>query len=102
MVVHRSDGSGATWIFTNYLSKVSQEWKDKVGNDKSVAWPVGIGGKGNEGVASYVKRINGSIGHVEYAYALQNRLPHVRSCFKITQLAQYGVKNRLKMLIYSM
>ncbi len=77
MVVHRSDGSGTTWIFTNYLSKVSMEWKNKVGNGKAVAWPVGIGGKGNEGVASYVKRINGSIGYVEYAYALQNHLPHV-------------------------
>lgn len=78
MVVHRSDGSGTTWIFTNYLSKVSAEWKKKVGNDKAVAWPAGIGGKGNEGVASYVKRINGSIGYVEYAYALQNHLPHVK------------------------
>ncbi|RLB95773.1 MAG: phosphate ABC transporter substrate-binding protein PstS [Deltaproteobacteria bacterium] len=78
MVVHRSDGSGTTWIFTNYLSKVSMEWKNKVGNGKAVAWPVGIGGKGNEGVASYVKRINGSIGYVVYAYALQNHLPHVR------------------------
>lgn len=78
MVVHRSDGSGTTWIFTNYLSKVSMEWRNKVGNDKAVAWPVGIGGKGNEGVASYVKRINGSIGYVEYAYALQNHLPYVR------------------------
>jgi phosphate transport system substrate-binding protein len=78
MVVHRSDGSGTTWIFTNFLSKVSEEWKSKVGNDKAVAWPVGIGGKGNEGVASYVKRINGSIGYVEYAYALQNHLTHVK------------------------
>jgi phosphate transport system substrate-binding protein len=77
-VVHRADGSGTTWIFTNYLSKVSQEWKEKVGNDKSVAWPVGVGGKGNEGVASYVDRIMGSIGYVEYAYALQNKIPHVR------------------------
>ncbi|MFZ0450755.1 MAG: phosphate ABC transporter substrate-binding protein PstS [Desulfatiglandaceae bacterium] len=78
MVVHRSDGSGTTWIFTNYLSKVSAEWKNKVGNNKAVAWPVGIGGKGNEGVASYVKRIKGSIGYVEYAYALQNRLAHIK------------------------
>lgn len=77
-VVHRADGSGTTWIFTNYLSKVSPEWKAKVGNDKSVAWPVGIGGKGNEGVASYVKRVKGSIGYVEYAYALQNHLTHVK------------------------
>jgi len=78
MVVHRSDGSGTTWIFTNYLSKVSAEWKNKVGNNKAVAWPVGIGGKGNEGVASYVKRIKGSIGYVEYAYALQNHLSYVK------------------------
>jgi len=77
-VVHRSDGSGTTWIFTNYLAKVSQDWATKVGNDKSVAWPVGVGGKGNEGVASYVDRIKGSIGYVEYAYALQNKIPHVR------------------------
>jgi len=77
-VVHRSDGSGTTWIFTNYLSKVSAEWKRKIGNNKAVAWPVGIGGKGNEGVASYVKRIKGSIGYVEYAYALQNHLTHVK------------------------
>lgn len=77
-VVHRSDGSGTTWIFTNYLSKVSSEWKDRVGNNKAVAWPVGIGGKGNEGVASYVKRLKGAIGYVEYAYALQNRLTYVK------------------------
>lgn len=77
-VVHRSDGSGTTWIFTNYLSKVSEEWKTQVGNEKSVAWPTGVGGKGNEGVASYVKRIDGSIGYVEYAYALQNHMAHVK------------------------
>lgn len=73
-VVHRSDGSGTTWIFTNYLSKVSGEWKKKVGNEKSVAWPTGIGGKGNEGVASYVGQSKNSIGYVEYAYALQNKM----------------------------
>jgi len=75
-VVHRSDGSGTTFIWVNYLSKVSQEWKDKVGEGTSVNWPVGVGGKGNEGVASYVQRIKGAIGYVEYAYALQNRLTH--------------------------
>jgi len=75
-VVHRSDGSGTTWIFTNYLSKISPEWLKKVGNNKAVAWPVGVGGKGNEGVASYVKRIKGSIGYVEYAYALQNKMSY--------------------------
>ena len=75
-VVHRSDGSGTTWIFTNYLTKVSSDWESKVGNDKAVAWPVGVGGKGNEGVAAYVQRVNGSIGYVEYAYALQNKMTH--------------------------
>jgi phosphate transport system substrate-binding protein len=77
-VVHRSDGSGTTWIFTNYLSKVSSDWASKVGNDKAVAWPAGVGGKGNEGVASYVNRIKGSIGYVEYAYALQNKMSYAR------------------------
>ncbi|MCD6459882.1 phosphate ABC transporter substrate-binding protein PstS [bacterium] len=76
-VVHRSDGSGTTWIFTNYLSKVSSNWKDKVGNAKKVSWPIGIGAKGNEGVANYVKRVEGSIGYVEYAYAMQNKLAYV-------------------------
>jgi len=75
-VVHRADGSGTTWIFTNYLTKVSQDWAKKVGNDKAVEWPAGVGGKGNEGVAAYVQRINGSIGYVEYAYALQNKMSY--------------------------
>src|SRR5258706_5890326 len=73
-VVHRSDGSGTTFIFANYLSKVSEEWKTKVGEGTSVSWPTGVGGKGNEGVASYVQRIDGAIGYVEYAYAKQNKL----------------------------
>jgi len=73
-VVHRSDGSGTTFIFTNYLSKVNADWKKNVGNDAAVSWPVGVGGKGNEGVASYVQRIVGSVGYVEYAYALQNKM----------------------------
>lgn len=78
-VVHRSDGSGTTFIFTNYLSKVSSEWKDKVGNNTAVQWPAltSSGGKGNEGVASFVQRIKGSIGYVEYAYAKQNKLTFV-------------------------
>lgn len=75
-VVGRSDGSGTTFIFTHYLAKLSPEWKEKVGNDKSVAWPTGVGGKGNEGVASYVQRIKGAIGYVEYAYALQNKMTY--------------------------
>jgi phosphate transport system substrate-binding protein len=77
-VVHRSDGSGTTFIYTNYLCKVSPEWQEKIGNDASVAWPVGVGGKGNEGVASYVQRISGSIGYVEYAYALQNKMAYAQ------------------------
>jgi phosphate transport system substrate-binding protein len=77
-VVHRSDGSGTTFIFTNYLTKVSKSWADKVGNNKSVSWPAGVGGKGNQGVASYVNRIKGSIGYVEYAYALQNKMNYVQ------------------------
>lgn len=75
-IVHRADGSGTTWIFTNYLDKVSEEWRQKVGSGKAVAWPTGTGGKGNEGVANYVQRIRGSIGYVEYAYALQNNLSY--------------------------
>lgn len=77
-VVNRSDGSGTTFIFTNYLSKISAEWKDKVGNAASVSWPAptGAGGKGNEGVASFVQRLKGSIGYVEYAYAKQNKLTY--------------------------
>lgn len=75
-VVHRSDGSGTTYIFTNYLSKVSQEWKDKVGNATSVNWPGDIGGQGNEGVAGQVRQIPGAIGYVELAYALQNNMTY--------------------------
>jgi phosphate transport system substrate-binding protein len=75
IVVHRSDGSGTTFIFTDYLSKVSNEWKEKVGRGTSVNWPVGIGSKGNEGVSGLVKQMPGSIGYVELIYALQNDLP---------------------------
>lgn len=73
-LVHRSDGSGTTFIFTNYLSKVSADWKSKVGNNTSVEWPGGIGAKGNEGVANNVMQTKGSIGYVETAYAKQNKL----------------------------
>lgn len=76
-VVHRSDGSGTTAIFTKYLAAISDEWKNKVGAGKSVNWPVGIGGKGNEGVANYVKRVKNSIGYVEFAYAKNNKLTYV-------------------------
>jgi phosphate transport system substrate-binding protein len=73
-VVHRSDGSGTTFNFTDYLAKVSPDWKSKVGSDTAVEWPVGIGAKGNEGVANNVAQTKGSIGYVEYAYAKQNKL----------------------------
>jgi phosphate transport system substrate-binding protein len=72
--IYRSDGSGTTFIYTNYLSKVSPEWKEKVGENTSVEWPTGVGGKGNEGVAALSARTAGAIGYVEYAYALQNKL----------------------------
>ncbi len=75
-VVHRSDGSGTTFNFVNYLSKVSPQWRQQVGEGTSVQWPAGIGGKGNEGVTAYVKQIKGGIGYVELSYALQNRLAH--------------------------
>ena len=75
-VVHRSDGSGTTFIWTDYLSKVNAEWKSKVGASTAVAWPEGVGGKGNEGVAAYVQRMKGSIGYVEYAYAKRNNMPY--------------------------
>lgn len=74
-VVHRSDGSGTTFIFTDYLSKVSSEWKNKVGSATSVNWPGDVGGKGNEGVANSVKQIPGGIGYVELAYIIQNKMP---------------------------
>ena len=76
VVVHRSDGSGTTFIFTDYLSKVSAEWKQKAGNNTSVNWPTGIGGKGNEGVSGQVKQTPGTIGYVELIYALQNKMPY--------------------------
>jgi len=74
IVIHRSDGSGTTFGWTNYLSKVSPEWKTRVGQGKSVKWPTGQGGKGNEGVAAYVRQLKNAIGYVEYAYAKQNQL----------------------------
>ena len=76
-VVRRADGSGTTFIFTNYLSKVNDEWKQKVGQGTAVKWPTGLGGKGNEGVAAFVQRVPGAIGYVEYAYARQNKLAHL-------------------------
>jgi phosphate transport system substrate-binding protein len=76
IVVHRSDGSGTTYVFTDYLNKFSREWKDKVGYATSVNWPVGLGGKGNEGVTQQVKQVEGAVGYVELIYALSNKLPY--------------------------
>jgi phosphate transport system substrate-binding protein len=76
VVVHRSDGSGTTFVFTDYLSKVSPEWKSKVGANTSVNWPVGLGGKGNEGVAGQVKQLPNSIGYVELLFAVQNKMAY--------------------------
>jgi len=78
VVVHRSDGSGTTFVWTDYLSKVSPEWKAKAGANTSVSWPVGLGAKGNEGVAGLVKQTPNSIGYVELVYALQNKIPYGR------------------------
>jgi phosphate transport system substrate-binding protein len=78
IVVHRSDGSGTTYIFTDFLNKFSREWRDKVGYATSVNWPVGLGGKGNEGVTQQVKQVEGAIGYVELIYALANKLPYAQ------------------------
>jgi len=76
-VVRRADGSGTTFIFTNYLSKVNAEWKSKVGENSAVNWPTGAGGKGNEGVAAFVQRLPNSLGYVEYSYAKSNKMSHI-------------------------
>jgi phosphate transport system substrate-binding protein len=76
-IVHRADGSGTTWIFSNYLSKVSEEWRERIGTGKLVSWPAGVGGKGNPGVAALVKKTPGSVGYVEFAYAFQEKLNFV-------------------------
>ena len=89
-VVHRSDGSGTTFIFTNYLSQASPDWKSTVGEGTAVSWKAGTGGKGNEGVASYVQRIKGSIGYVEYAYALQNKMASVQMKNRDGQFVEPG------------
>jgi phosphate transport system substrate-binding protein len=78
IVVHRSDGSGTTYVFTDYLNKFSREWKDKVGYATSVNWPVGLGGKGNEGVTQQVKQTEGALGYVELIYAISNKLPYAQ------------------------
>jgi len=76
IVVHRSDGSGTTFIFTDFLSKVSKDWESSVGKGTSVKWPVGLGGKGNEGVAGQIRQLQGSIGYIELIYALENKIPY--------------------------
>jgi len=76
IVVHRSDGSGTSFIWTDYLSKVSSDWKSQVGSDTSVKWPMGMGGKGNEGVSGMIRQLPGSIGYIELIYALQNNIPY--------------------------
>jgi phosphate transport system substrate-binding protein len=91
-VVHRSDGSGTTFNFATYLSRVSNEWKDNVGADTAIDWPTGIGAKGNEGVAGNVAQIGGSIGYVEYAFAKQNRLSHVKLINKAGKVVQPTVE----------
>ncbi len=101
-VVHRSDGSGTTYIFTDYLSKVSNDWKNGAGKGTSVKWPVGIGGKGNEGVAGSIRQLPGSIGYIELIYALQNKIPFgtvqnsshnfIKASLESTTAAAEGVK----------
>ncbi len=76
IVVHRSDGSGTTYIWTDYLSKISPEWQAQAGKGTSVKWPVGLGGKGNEGVAGMIRQMQGSIGYIELIYAIQNKIPY--------------------------
>jgi phosphate transport system substrate-binding protein len=92
-VAHRSDGSGTSYIFTNYLAAVSSEWKSKVGAGKSVNWPVGIGGKGNEGVAGIVKQTPGTVGYVELAYAVQNHLPYASVQNRAGQFVAPGIES---------
>jgi len=103
IVVHRSDGSGTTFIFTDYLSKVSSDWQAQVGKGTSVKWPVGLGGKGNEGVAGQVRQLQGSIGYVELIYAEQNKIPYgsvknaagtfIKASLESTTAAAASVKN---------
>jgi len=93
IVVHRSDGSGTTFGWTNYLTKVSADWKEKVGEGKAVKWPVGQGGKGNEGVAAYVKQLKNSIGYVEFAYAKQNSLAWTQLTNKEGKMVQPELKS---------
>jgi len=91
-VVHRSDGSGTTYQFSTYLSRISADWKNNVGADTAIDWPVGIGAKGNEGVAGNVAQVSGSIGYVEYAYAKQNHLSYVKMVNKAGQTVEPTVE----------
>ena len=103
IVAHRSDGSGTTYIWTDYLSKVSTDWKDQVGKNTSVKWPVGMGGKGNEGVAGMVRQMEGGFGYIELIYAVQNKIPFgavknsagswVKASLESTTAAAASVKN---------
>ena len=93
IVVHRSDGSGTTSIFTDYLSGVSAEWKSKVGTGASVKWPVGLGGKGNEGVAGQIKNTKNTIGYVELAYAFENKLPYAMLQNKSGKFVEPNIKS---------
>ncbi len=92
-VVRRADGSGTSFIFTGYLAKVNNEWKEKVGSGSTVNWPVGIGGKGNDGVTAFVQRIEGSIGYVEYAYAKQNNLSYTKLVSKDGEIVSPGIES---------
>jgi phosphate transport system substrate-binding protein len=93
IVVHRSDGSGTSFIFTDYLAKVSPTWKEKVGSATSVEWPIGLGGKGNEGVTQQVKQSNGAIGYVELIYAVSNQLPYADVKNAAGQFVQPSLKS---------
>src|SRR5437762_8628488 len=98
IVVHRSDGSGTTYIWTDYLSKISPEWKTKVGTNTSVNWPTGIGGKGNEGVSGQIKQTPGALGYVELIYAIQNKMPYA----EVKNSAGEFVKPSLESIIAAM
>src|SRR5438552_5350372 len=91
-VVHRSDGSGTTFLFTNYLSQVSSDWAGNIGANASVEWPVGIGAKGNEGVANMTKQTDGAIGYVEYAYAVQNKMTYSKMVNKDGKAVEPSIK----------
>ena len=94
-VIHRAESSGTTYIFTDYLSKVSSAWKDKVGKNTAVNWPVGLAGKGNEGVSGMIKQTEGSIGYVELIYALSNKMPYGSvECRRQLRKGQPGIGNR--------